>query len=425
MIIAGLTPLEWEVTIIDENCINPHYDSILLPDLVGITAFTSQANRAYEVADYFRRLGVPVVMGGIHATMCQEEVLERVDSIVTGEAESVWQQVLEDVRDGCLKQLYNGGMSDIRNIPAARHDLLSEGYAVGTIQTTRGCPGNCSFCSVTAFNGARYRMRPIEEVINEFKMVQEKRVFVVDDNLVGTSPTHISRTKSLFRAMIQANIKKKWVAQVTINFSDDEELLELAAEAGCQGVLIGFESASNDGLREVNKKFGFLKDRDYQASVRRIQKHKILVMGSFIIGLDGDGPGIGKHIAKTARHYGVDNVNVLFMTPLPGTSLWNQMLAEKRITLDKFPEDWNYYTLNYPVAQYKQLSMFDSTNEMLSCDKTFYSRRQILRRLLGNLKGRRQPLICAAINLSYRKYYHLSCKSLEDFNLSMAERTFV
>ena len=174
MVLAGLTPSEWEISIIDENFGVPDYPSMPLPDLVGITAFTSQACRAYEVATHFRRLGVPVVMGGIHATMCLDEAIERVDSVVTGEAEGIWPQVLEDARQGFLKRRYDGGISDISDIPAARHDLLATGYAFGAIQTTRGCPLNCSFCSVTAFNGARYRMRSIGDVVREFRLIREE-----------------------------------------------------------------------------------------------------------------------------------------------------------------------------------------------------------------------------------------------------------
>jgi radical SAM superfamily enzyme YgiQ (UPF0313 family) len=328
MVVAGLTPPEWEISIVDENLGVPDYPAMPRPDLVGITAFTSQANRAYKVAAQFRNMGVPVVIGGIHATMCQDEVMERVDSVVTGEAEGIWPQVLEDARRGNLKRRYDGGFAEINDIPLARHDLLASGYALGAIQTTRGCPLNCSFCSVTAFNGARYRQRPIPDVVREFQSIREKRVLVVDDNLIGTRPKHIARAKDMFRAMAQANLRKEWIAQATINFADDEELLTLAAKAGCRGVFIGFESLSPEGLQGLGKKFNLLKGRDFRTSVRRIQRHNILVVGSFIIGLDIDKPGIGKRIAEVARQYSVDNLNVLFLTPLPGTRLWDQMKSQ-------------------------------------------------------------------------------------------------
>ncbi len=152
---------------------------------------------------------------------------------------------------------------------------------------------NCMFCSVTAFNGARYRQRSIPEVVREFQSIPEKRVLVVDDNLIGTRPEHIARAKDLFRALAAASLGKEWVAQATINFADDEELLTLAAQAGCAGVFIGFESPTAEGLTEVGKRFNLLKGRSLAASVARIQRHHILVVGSFIIGLDVDTAGVG------------------------------------------------------------------------------------------------------------------------------------
>ena len=415
MVLAGLTPPEWEITIVDENLGAPDYPAMPRPDLVGITAFTSQATRAYEISTYFRRHNVPVVMGGIHATMCIDEVMERVDSVVTGEAEGIWPQVLEEARHGSLKRRYDGGLAEINDVPFARHDLLATGYACGAIQTTRGCPLNCSFCSVTAFNGAHYRLRPIPDVVREFQSIREKHVLVVDDNLIGTRREHIARAKDLFRAMAQANLRKQWVAQAGINFADDEELLSLAAKAGCSGVFIGLETPSPEGLLELGKKYDLLKGRDFRASVRRIQRHNILVVGSFIIGLDIDEPGIGKRIAEMARQYGVDNLNVLFLTPLPGTRLWDRMKSEDRIALDTFPEDWKYYTLTFPVARYKHLSLDGIIDEMISCDRNFYSMPRVLCRVWGNLWQRRQPFITFVGNLSYRNNLRLNCKAYADF----------
>ncbi len=415
MVLAGLTSPEWEITIVDENLGKPDYPAMPRPDLVGITAFTSQANRAYEVAGFFRRLGVPVIMGGIHATMCLDEVMARVDSVVTGEAEAVWPQVLEDARRGNLKPRYNGGLAEIKDVPLARHDLLPAKYAFGAIQTTRGCPLNCTFCSVTAFNGARYRQRPIPDVIREFQSIREKRVLVVDDNLIGTRTGHIARAKDLFRAMAKANLQKEWVGQATINFADDEELMALASKAGCRGVFIGFESPSPEGLLELGKKFNLLKGRDIRASVRRIQRHNIMIVGSFIIGLDVDQSGIGERIADMASHYGLDNLNALFLTPLPGTRLWDQMKADGRIALNTYPGDWKYYTLTYPVAQYTNLSLDAVIQEMMSCNREFYSVPRILRRLCSNVWQRRAPLISLVANLSYRSNIRVDCKAYADF----------
>ncbi|MBN1391911.1 MAG: B12-binding domain-containing radical SAM protein [Sedimentisphaerales bacterium] len=422
MVLAGLTGPEWEITIFDENLGVPDYRAMARPDLVGITAFTSQVNRAYELASYFRNQGVPVVMGGIHTTMCVEEVMERVDSVVTGEAEGVWATVLEDALRDKLKRRYDGGLAEIKDMPAARHDLLSKGYAFGAIQTTRGCPLNCSFCSVSAFNGTKYRHRPIADVVREFRMIREKRVLVVDDNLIGTSAGHIARAKDLFYALAQANLRKKWIGQVTINFADDEELLTLASKAGCRGVYIGFESPSPEGLQEVGKKFNILKGRDFRASVQRIRRHNILVAGSFIMGLDVDEAGIGKRIAEAACQYGVDSLNTLFLTPLPGTQLWAQMKSQGRIALDRFPEDWKYYTLSFPIARYKHLSMEGIIKEMVSCEHNFYSMPRILRRVWSNFWRFREPLITLVGNFSYRSNIRLGDEAYSEFRRHCGSR---
>lgn len=411
LVLAGMTPPEWEITVIDENLRTPDYSAMPRPDLVGITAFTSQASRAYELAGEFRGRGVSVVMGGIHATMCAEEASRHVDSVVTGEAESVWPCVLEDARLGQLQSIYAGKHVDLAEVPPARHDLLAEGYAFGSIQTTRGCPLSCSFCSVSAFNGTRYRHRPIASVIDEIKSIREKWVLVVDDNLIGTNASHIARAKELFRAMIAADLGKNWIGQVTINMADDEELLDLAKRAGCRGVFIGFESPTAAGLAEVGKKFNLLKGRDFRASVRRIHRHNMLVVGSFIIGLDADEPGVGRTIARTARRYGVDILNALFLTPLPGTRLWDQMKAQDRIAANNFPADWRYYTLGFPTAVYKNFSWPAIVSEMNSCDRRFYSLWQIFGRLTDSVLRRRHPVIALVTNLSYRGNARLARRS--------------
>lgn len=417
LVLAALTPPEWEITVIDENVDTPDHEAMPKPDLVGITAFTSQACRAYEIARAFRSRGVKVVMGGIHATACTEEALQYADAVVSGEAESVWGVVLDDVHNDKLKKTYTGDHLDLAEVPLARHDLLTRGYAFGSIQTTRGCPLNCSFCSVSAFNGTRYRHRPIANVIEELKSIREKWVLIVDDNLIGMSKAHVARAKELFRAMIQADLRKKWICQATINIADDDELLDLAARAGCCGVFIGFESPTAEGLAEVGKKFNVLKGRDFPASIRRIHRHNILVVGSFIMGLDADEAGIGLRIARAASSYGVDILNALFLTPLPGTRLWDQMSANDRITARQFPTDWRYYTLGFPTARYRNFTSAQIIEEMNACDDDFYSRRRILARVSRSLLAFRHPLLSLVSNLSYRGNARLNRRAYAQLGL--------
>ena len=206
-------------------------------------------------------------------------------------------------------------------------------------------------------------------------------------------------------------MRKEWIAQVTINFADDEELIALAAHAGCRGVFIGFESPSPDGLREVGKRFNLRGDRDFRASVRRIQRHGILVVGSFVMGLDVDGPGIGMRIAQTAESYGLDDLNALFLTPLPGTRLWDQMEAEGRILLHDFPADWSRYTLSFPVVRYARFSTDEIIEEMRACSEHFYSLPRITWRVMGETWGHRQPLRSLVSNLAFRKNARLSSRA--------------
>lgn len=407
LLLAGMTPDTWEVEIIDENLGPGRYDARPRPDLVGITAFTSQATRAYEIATLFRNQGVPVVMGGIHVTMETEEALRYADAVVTGEAEAVWGRVLEDAERGRLRIRYDGGFVDMDKIPPARHDLGS--YALGSIQTTRGCPLNCSFCSVTAFNGGKFRHRPIDHVIEEMKRIREPIYMFVDDNLIGTRRDHIEYSKDLFRAMIREGLTRPWIAQVTINMADDDELLELAARSGCHSVFIGFESPTVEGLIAVHKKFNLKGARNFRASVRNIQRHGILVIGSFIMGIDTDRPGIGEVTAKACDEYGVDMANVLMLTPLPGTQLYREMRAQRRIKANTYPRDWQYYTLAQPVAEYKNFSWDDLQAEKRRFNDLFYGYGKIVRRSLRMVRNTRSPrkvFLGVVGNLTYR-FNHL------------------
>ena len=405
MTVAGLTPRGWDVTIIDENLGTPDYARMPRPDVVGITAFTAQAPRAYRIAAGFRAASVPVIMGGIHATMRPEEALGAVDAVVKGEAEGVWPAVLADAVRGTLQDQYEGGLADLVSSVPARHDLLAGGYAFGAIQTTRGCPLNCHFCSVSTFNGNRYRHRAIDAVVREMALIRERLVLIVDDNLIGTRPEHIARAKDLFRALIAAKLKKRWICQATINFADDEELLELARRSGCFGVFMGFESPSKDGLSEIGKRYNIVKGADLRGSVQRIHRHRIGVVGSYIMGLDCDLPGIGRQIAYAADDCGVDLLNAVYLTPLPGTRLWTDMEAAGRITADRFPEDWQYYTLGSPVAEHRHLTWPQLRAEMKECAQAFYSPGRIAARVWTAARQRRMPLAMLIGSLSYRWIY--------------------
>jgi radical SAM superfamily enzyme YgiQ (UPF0313 family) len=273
---------------------------------------------------------------------------------------------------------------------------------------------------VTAFNGGKFRRRPVEDVIEEFKMIREKNVLIVDDNLIGTRKEHIEQTKTLLRSMIAANLNKHWIAQVTVNMADDNELLILARKAGCKGVFIGFESISAEGLAEVSKKFNTGGNRNMKASVRKIQMHGISVLGSFILGLDADEKGCGGLIAETAKTYGLDVLNVMVLTPLPGTRLWKTMEAEDRMVVRNFPRDWKFFTLTFPVARFKHLSWRELVAEREESFRTFYSFSGIAYRVLRSIRYRMNPVVVLISNLILRvNTLHLDRRAYTGFNLTM------
>jgi radical SAM superfamily enzyme YgiQ (UPF0313 family) len=254
--------------------------------------------------------------------------------------------------------------------------------------------------------------------------IKEKYVLVVDDNLFGTRKDHVARSKALLRAMIDAKLGKKWMCQATANMADDEEMIELAAKAGCFGVFIGFETATKEGLTEIHKKINCQTGRDAKDCVQRIQRHGIAVVGGFVMGLDVDLAGVGLQIADAANHYGVAAMNVLILTPLPGTALWDKLDGEGRILSKSFPADWQYYTLNHPVARYKHLSWTDIVREMSDCQRRFYSVPRIaLRTLATAWRTRKLSCVLAILrtNLSYRLNLRNDRETYRSMELSQGE----
>lgn len=412
MTVAGLTPKSWDVEILDENLEWFDYTQMRRPTAVGITAFTCQATRAYEVASIFRAMGVPVVMGGIHASLCPGEAERLVDSVVTGEAESVWEHVLDDAARGRLEPRYKGVYRDPFTTAPARHDLVRGKYLLGAMQTGRGCPLNCKFCSVTSFNGARFRRRPIAEVLDEYATVGYKTVFFSDDNLIGTRRDDIAYSKELFRQMIARKLNKRWTAQLTINFADDDELLQLARQSGCFAVYIGFESPDPDILREMNKRYNLRFGKDsYRRAVDRIHKAGIGVTGNFIIGSDRDMPGVADMVVRAIHECGIDGTPYTTMTPLPGTALYDQIAGEGRLRLTNYPQDWMYYNLVYPTFQYQNLTWSQLQHERETMFNGLVgSPWRIVRRALRTLRDTRDvrtALLYFLANFSYRRNFSL------------------
>ena len=250
-IIASLTPSDWEVELVDENFETFRYRDA---DLVGITAFSSSATRAYELAEVYRQERIPVVMGGIHASICHAEAQQFVDAVVIGEAETVWESVLHDWATGGLKPIYRGSREGLGNLRRVRREVYHDQYAFASIQTSRGCPWDCDFCSVTEFNGRRYRRRPPEQVLEELETIPQEQIFFVDDNIVGYGAQDRQQALEIFQGMVHRGLNKRWFCQAALNVADDQVLLEWASRAGCRMMFVGIEAEDLDALADVNKR---------------------------------------------------------------------------------------------------------------------------------------------------------------------------
>jgi len=338
-IIARLTPDDWEIEILDENFDEFEYKEA---DLVGLTAFTSNAYRAYQIAKVYRENGVPTVMGGIHASMMFHEALDYVDTVVKGEAESIWPTVIADFEKGQMKRLYDGVRLKADKLVPARHDLFHPRYAFASIQTTRGCPWRCDFCTVHAFNGTAYRQRPVQDILDEIEMTSEKEyLFFVDDNIIGYSKKSMARTIELLKGMKERGLKREWFSQASINFAENEEMLQLAHDTGCKMVLLGIETEKLEGLEEtnkdLNKKIGF---GHYDDIFSKIHEYGIAVLGTFIFALDTDTPEDLKRRVDFIINSKVDAFQTSVLTPFPGTGTYRKFVEEDRIHFKNFPEDW-------------------------------------------------------------------------------------
>ena len=352
--VAAVTPLNWEVKIIDENIEKFEFEEA---DLVGITAFTSTINRAYEIAQMYRERKIKVILGGIHVSMLPDEALQYADAVVVGEVEGIWERVIKDFSDNQLSPKYLGPRIDLTSFKIIpRRDLLHPDYLWQSIQTSRGCPFNCYFCSVSKYLGKEYRQRRTQDVLSELEAIKDKYIFFLDDNVIGYGPESKSRAIKLFDGMIQRGLHKKWWMQTSINMSDDEQLIKLAAQAGCMFVFIGFETIDKERLKEmrkgINLKIGV---ENYKKVVDTFHKYGIGVLGAFIIGNDYESPAYYRELADFLVHSDIDIFQISFLTPLPGTQLMEQLQREGRVVCQNFPEDWDKYRFSYIVHRPKRV----------------------------------------------------------------------
>ncbi len=386
--LAGLTPPDVEVQLLDENV--EQVDVTATADWVAITCMTASAPRAYAIADAFRGRKVPVVMGGIHPSVLPEEAAAHADAIVVGEAEPVWRELLGDLAADRLRSRYQGtGYADLKGLPFPRRDLLrGERYlTINVVQTSRGCPNACSFCTVSTVFGRHYRFRPVDEVVEELRSLGGWVGFV-DDNITG----HAARAKELLEALIP--LRLRWVGQGDLRMAEDRELLSLAARSGCQAMFIGLESLSAENLRATGKSPNL--GVDMGSAIRKIHRSGIEIVGSFVLGLDGDDRGAFARTVAFAERHKLLAAQFAVLTPFPGTAVHRQLESDGRI-LDR---DWSHYTMSNVVFRPRHMTDLELQKGQRYAYRRFYSLPSILKR---SLSGRGKLVARLLVNMSYRR----------------------
>ena len=370
-LIAALTPREHSVTHTDEIVDPVRFDEPV--DLVGITAPTPSALHAYALAREFRRRGVPVVLGGPHATALPEEASRHADAVAVGEAEDTWPRVLDDARRGALQPVYvSTRQSSLAGMPAPRWDLIKgRRYGKSVTIATRGCPHRCDYCTIPLLYGpGTVRYRPIDEIVREVATSPTRAVVFWDDN-IGANPRY---AKELFKALTP--LGKWWTSQCTANAARDEEFIELAAISGCKALFLGFESISQDSLQATNKAHNRVDD--YGRLIAHLHRNRVAVHLGIMFGFDQDDVGIFRRTADFLEEYAVDVATVSMVVPMPGTATFRRMDADGRI----LTTDWSKYDgKKHCVFEPARMSpaTLEAGTEWVA--RRFYSPRSILRRL--------------------------------------------
>ena len=373
-LLASLFPQTYEVKIVNEAIEKVDFNADV--DLVGITGLTCVIERAYTIADRFRERGVKVILGGVHPSHLPEEAKEHADSVFVGEAERMFGKVLQDFEAGELKPFYkNQEWSDLNGMPLPRRDLLSKHYRpfFKAIETTRGCPNRCEFCSVPIINGKRYRLRPLEEVDRELSMIIKKKgeyLFLADDNVTAKEDYALG----LFDIFKHHGVK--WMGFTTIKIATNEELLKKAQESGCISLFIGFESLLQENLDGVSKRF--VEAKELSNWIKAIQDHRIGIQGSFIFGFDGDTPDVFRETVEFVQKSNIELPTFSILTPFPGTPLQKRLEEEGRI----FDRDWSHYDMSHVVFKPRKMTVRELQEGYLWAQKYTCAPRSILKRLL-------------------------------------------
>jgi len=370
-----------------EDIADIDFKEVFAADLVGITTITSTAPRAYAIADQIRKAGIPVVMGGPHVTFLPDEALEHSDYVIRGEAEESFPELLDTIEAGRGiedinglsfrigdRNFHNPGMGRVKNLddlPLPDFSMVHGGLKgkVWPMQTSRGCPFNCNFCTVTQMFGRAYRFRSKEHIMRELRAVpKDKLVFFYDDNFAADR----NRAKDLMRMMIAEGITPKWTTQVRVDVARDPEMIDLMKASGCVLVYIGFESVNPETLKAFHKGQSL---EEMKKSIQALHGRGIRIHGMFVLGADDDDKETLDLTVDFAKQQKIDTVQFLILAPLPGTAQLKQFQAEDRILI----KDWSYYDAHHVVYEPKKMTFFELQAGVFKAFMKFYNRTGIIK----------------------------------------------
>lgn len=391
--LAALTPEVYsaEFRAIDEGVQKVNYEKLGFYDIVAITAVTSSVKRGYELAAYFKQKGSYTVMGGHHVTLCPEEAGEHADTVMTGPADRIWREFIEDYVNGTPKPRYDGEHCDIgaANI-IPRRDLMQKSKYIfaPTVIANFGCTNHCEYCVINSFWGGKHSARKIEDVINEIRLLKSKYILFLDP-----SPTSNSAyAKAFFEALIP--LKIKWAGLCTTDIYENEELFDLMIRSGCIGILMGFETFSEDSLQESHKKN---KVEAYKAAVEKFHKKGVSVLGTFMLGFDGDTKESLLKMPDYIEEIGVDIPRFAILTPYPNIPTYKRLSSEGRM----ISTDWNDYDSIHATFAPKNFSARELEELLVTVSNECYTLKRIWKRAVRNPYG---GFLKLGVNLGFRIY---------------------
>jgi len=390
-ILAGLTPSEHEVLMVEEEFeplpLDGHWD------VVGITAMTATAPRAYELASLFKHNGAKVILGGIHPSVLPDEAAQFADAVVVGEAEGVWKQVLSDVRWNRLRKFYHNSQPDLSGspLPVRRRmrSILGLRFFVIPIMASRGCPYDCEFCCVHSVYGRRQRHIPIEHIVEDIRRIGARRVMFLDDNIGGVR----SYTMQLIAAL--KPLKVSWYGQASARFILDDEMFDAAVSSGLEALFVGVESVEPEPRKKMRKSFPSI--HLYEKAIKRCRSEGVIFHASLIFGLDEESPCVFERTLDFLLRNSVPSISPCILTPYPGTPLFERLMRERRI----LHTNWSYYDHTTVCYQPKNMEPEELAERYLDFRNRFFSYSSIVQR--GYAQLRVAPIVYLASNVAYRK----------------------